>query len=113
MTHEDNEDSLAEQPTSELNPSIVNKIGANKIGAAGGAVAGATLGKSVGGRLGAVVGGVAGAVAGGKAAGAISDLAEEVSETLGLGIGADDKEVELPSHYTWEELQALSKPQGK
>ncbi|MBD2238054.1 hypothetical protein H6G35_15720 [Aulosira sp. FACHB-113] len=32
--------------------------------------------------------------------------------TVGLGLGADDKPIALPRHYSWEELQALSKPQG-
>ncbi|WP_216596365.1 hypothetical protein [Allocoleopsis franciscana] len=31
---------------------------------------------------------------------------------LSLGLGADMKPVELPKNYSWEELQALSKPQS-
>ncbi len=81
------------------------------VGAASGGITGAVIGKSVAGRGGAVVGGVVGAIAGKMAGEKLADLAGETRETLGLGVGADDKEVELPSHYSWEELQALSKPQ--
>jgi outer membrane lipoprotein SlyB len=102
-----NKDLTADQPNSEPNPSVTSKVGA-----AGGAITGAALGKSVAGRLGAVVGGIAGAVAGSKAAGSITNFAKEANETLGLELGADHKEVELPAHYSWEELQSLSKPQG-
>ena len=84
---------------------------ATGLGAASGGIAGAAIGKSVAGRLGAVVGGVAGALVGSVAGEALADFAEEANESLGLGLGADTKEVELPRHYSWEELQALSKPQ--
>ncbi|MBC1329678.1 hypothetical protein GNE06_26985, partial [Trichormus variabilis 9RC] len=40
------------------------------------------------------------------------EFIEELQPTVGLGLGADHKPIELPSHYSWEELQALSKPQG-
>ena len=103
MSHED---LPADQSSLEPKPST-----SNKVGAAGGAIAGAALGKSVAGRFGAVVGGIAGAIAGGKAAGSITSFAKEANETLGLEIGADQNDVELPPHYSWEELQALSKPQ--
>jgi outer membrane lipoprotein SlyB len=84
---------------------------ATGIGAAGGGIAGAAIGKAVAGRLGATVGGVAGAIAGSMAGEALAEFAEETNENLGLGLGADTREVELPQHYSWEELQALSKPQ--
>lgn len=84
---------------------------ATGLGAAGGGIAGAALGKSVAGKVGAVVGGVAGAIAGSFAAESLVDLAEDANESLGLGLNADTKEIELPPHYSWEELQALSKPQ--
>jgi outer membrane lipoprotein SlyB len=83
------------------------------LGAASGGIAGAAIGKSMAGQGGAVVGGVVGAIAGKLAGETFADLAGEVKETLGLGLGADDKEVELPPHYSWEELQALSKPQAE
>ena len=86
---------------------------ATGLGAAGGGIVGATIGKSVAGKFGAVVGGVAGAIAGSVAGDVLSDFAEDANESLGLGLGANDKEVELPAHYSWEELQALSKPQGQ
>ena len=82
------------------------------LGAAGGGVAGAAIGKSVGGKTGAVVGAVAGAVAGGIVGDVVADdlKAEEkrVAETLGIARGED----EILAHYSWEELQALSKPQN-
>ena len=82
------------------------------LGAAGGGVAGAAIGKSVGGKTGAVVGAIAGAVAGGIVGDVVADdlKAEEkrVAETLGIAKGED----EILAHYSWEELQALSKPQN-
>jgi len=84
-------------------------------GAAGGGIAGAAIGKSIGGNLGAATGGIAGAIAGGIAGNAIANLTEELiqetSPSLNLGLGADTKEIELPAHYSWEQLQALSRPQ--
>ncbi len=104
MNHED---LSTDQPSQESNPSI-----SSKVGAAGGAIAGAALGKSVAGRFGAVVGGIAGAIAGSRAATPITNFAKEANETLGLEIGSGSREVELPPHYSWEELQALSKTQS-
>jgi len=47
---------------------------------------------------------------------AVAEFTEEVLQetkpSLSLGLGADTKEPELPAHYTWEELQVLSKPQS-
>jgi uncharacterized membrane protein YebE (DUF533 family) len=87
---------------------------ATGLGAVGGGAAGAAIGDSVGGKLGAAVGSVAGAIAGGilgnKVAGIAQEAIEEIQPTLGLG--ADTKPVELPRHYSWEELQAVSKPQS-
>lgn len=89
---------------------------AKGLGAASGGVTGATLGNSIGGKVGAAVGGIAGAIAGGVAGKAIAefteDLLQETSPSLSLGLGADTKDVELPAHYSWEELQALSQPQS-
>ncbi len=86
---------------------------ATGLGAAGGGIAGVAIGESVAGKIGAVVGGVAGAIVGSIAAESLLSLAEDANESLGLGLGlgADTKEIELPQHYSWEELQALSKPQ--
>lgn len=72
---------------------------------------GAAIGKSVAGRVGALIGGVAGALAGSRAGEVLADFAQEANDSLRLGWGANDKAVELPQHYSWEELQALSKPQ--
>ncbi len=85
------------------------------VGAAGGGVAGAAIGGKVGGKLGAAVGGIAGAIAGGLAGEAIAEIAEELVEetspSFSLGLGADTRAIELPAHYSWEQLQALSRPQ--
>ncbi|MEH1807169.1 hypothetical protein [Nostoc sp.] len=87
------------------------------LGVVGGGIAGAAIGRSIAGKVGAAIGGVAGAIALGVAAnelvGYTEQLIEELQPTVGLGLGADRKPVELPSHYSWEELQALSKPQGE
>jgi outer membrane lipoprotein SlyB len=87
---------------------------ATGLGAIGGSVAGAAIGDSVGGRVGATLGAVAGAIAGSIAGNALAEIAEEVAqevnETIGLDLGADKKEIELPRHYSWDELRALSKP---
>lgn len=89
---------------------------ATGLAAAGGSVLGAALGRSIGGKVGAAIGGVAGAITGSVAANQLAEYVEEFAEelqpTIGLGLGADHKPIELPRHYTWEELQALSKPQG-
>lgn len=88
---------------------------AEEVGAVGGGILGAVIGKSVKGNVGAVVGGVAGAIAGGVAANSVTNFAQELTQetqpTLSLGLGADQKPIDLPKHFTWEELQAFSKPQ--
>ena len=87
---------------------------ATGLGAVGGGAAGAAIGDSVGGKLGAAVGSVAGAIAGGILGNKVAGIAQEAIVELqpSLGLGADTKPVELPRHYSWEELQALSKPQS-
>ncbi|HEY9727363.1 MAG TPA: hypothetical protein V6D50_13015 [Chroococcales cyanobacterium] len=87
---------------------------ATGLGAVGGGAAGAAIGSSVGGKLGAAVGSVAGAIAGGILGNKVGGLAQEAIAEIqpSLGLGADTKPVELPRHYSWEELQALSKPQS-
>jgi len=88
---------------------------ATGVGAAGGGAVGAAIGNAIASKVGAVVGTVAGAIAGGVARGAIAEFTEEmlqeIKPSLSLGLGTDTKELELPAHYAWEELQALSKPQ--
>ena len=90
---------------------------ATGLGAIGGSVAGAAIGDSVGGRVGATLGAVAGAIAGSIAGNSLAEMAqevaEEVNETIGLDWGADKKEIDLPRHYSWDELRALSKPRLK
>lgn len=88
---------------------------ATGLGAVGGGVAGAALGRSIGGKFGAAIGGVAGAIVGGIAGNTVAEFTEEVLEDIdptGLNLGANNKLVELPRHFTREELQALSKPEG-
>ncbi len=86
---------------------------ATGLGAVGGGAAGAAIGNSVGGKLGAVIGSVAGAIAGGIVGNTVAEIAQEVIDEVQptLGLGADTKPIELPRHYSWEELQALSKSQ--
>lgn len=116
MTHEEQQKPQDEPqyPASESTDSHPFTTG---LGAVGGSVAGAALGRSVmGGKIGAAVGGVAGAIVGGIAGNNIAEFAEAAIDAIqpsGLGLGADTKPIELPHHYTWEELQALSKPQGR
>ncbi|MHC0061356.1 hypothetical protein ACWATR_00295 [Nostoc sp. UIC 10890] len=109
------EHSTSNQENENQTPPNTHPI-ATGLGAAGGGIAGAALGRSMGGKIGAAIGGVAGAIAGGVAAnklvGYTEQFIEELQPTVGLGLGADHKPIELPSHYSWEELQALSKPQG-
>ncbi len=82
---------------------------ATKIGAIGGGVAGAVIGHSlIGGKLGTAIGLVAGAVAGGVSGDKIAEFAEP---TIGSQLAANDTPGDLPAHYSWTELQALSKPQ--
>jgi outer membrane lipoprotein SlyB len=108
-----NNESLPEQSDRSTSETHQTHPIAASLGAASGGIAGAVLGKSVAGRSGAAIGGVVGAIAGKLAGETLADLAAEAKGTLSLGLGADDKEVELPSHYSWEELQTLSKPQVK
>ena len=89
---------------------------ASAIGTVGGGVAGAAIGHSlIGGKLGTAIGVVLGAVAGGvtgdKLAESLARVTGEIDPTMGLKLGANDDPVNLPAHYTWAELQALSKPQ--
>ena len=83
------------------------------IGAVTGGVAGAAIGGKLGGKTGAVLGAIAGAVAGGTAGDVVGESLEEqehkAMEALGIAKGED----EILSHYSWSELQALSKPQVK
>jgi uncharacterized membrane protein len=110
-----NEQEQATEQLKDLNAASNSHIIAKGVGAAGGSVAGAAIGSSIGGKVGATVGGIAGAIAGSMAGEAIAEFTEELiqetSPSLRLGLGADTKEIELPAHYSWEELQALSKPQ--
>ncbi len=111
MNHDHQQDSLAKKETPN-SPNDAHPI-ATGLGAAVGGIAGVALGKSVGGKMGAAVGGIAGALVGGIAANAVADVTFEAIHQVQptLGLGADTKPIELPSHYSWEQLKALSKPQ--
>ena len=83
------------------------------IGAVGGGVAGAAIGgKLIGGKTGAALGAIAGVVVGGVAGDVVGEdlevLEKKAMETLGEAQG----ENEILAHYSWDELQALSKPQS-
>ena len=83
------------------------------IGAVGGGVAGAALGgKLIGGKTGAALGAIAGAVVGGVAGEVIGDDLEELEHKAMETLGIAKREGEILAHYSWEELQALSKPQS-
>lgn len=84
---------------------------ATGLGVTSGGIAGAALGNIFGGKVGAAVGGVTGAIAGSIASNALAEFAEAVIEETSptLGLGANAKPVKLLRHYSWNELQALSK----
>ena len=111
-----NEEHPVSNPENEIQTTSQAHPIATGLGVAGGGVVGAALGRSIGGKVGAAIGGVAGAIALGVAAnelaGYTEQFIEELQPTVGLGLGADYKPIELLSHYSWEELQTLSKPQG-
>ncbi|MGH1393482.1 MAG: hypothetical protein ACRAVC_05525 [Trichormus sp.] len=100
-------------PEISLNPHLI----ATGLGVAGGGIVGSVLGRSIGGKLGGAIGGIAGAIAGGfagnKLVGYGEEFIAELQPKISLGLGANDKPIELPRHYSWEQLQALSKPQGE
>lgn len=117
------EQQISESPTEPQSsndahalPSAHVNVTAAGLGAVGGGAIGATLGRSINKNIGAAVGGVVGAIAGGIAGNAVAEIGETVIDQVqpsGLGFGADSEPVELPKHYSWNELQALSKPQAE
>ncbi len=119
MTNDEQILKLQDKPQEELqhpaSESTDSHPLATSLGAVGGGVAGAALGRSIiGGKVGAAIGGIAGAIVGGIVGNTMAETTEEVIDLVqpsGLGLGADTKAVLLPRHYSWEELQALSKPQ--
>ena len=115
MSDQNNHPSVESQnQEGKSNPDSANSHPlATGLGAVGGGAAGAAIGDAVGGKLGAAVGSVAGAIAGGILGNKVAGIATEAIAELqpSLGVGANNKPIELPRHYSWEELQALSKPQ--
>jgi len=109
-----NEQNPAAEPLKDSQASPPAHPIATGVGAAGGGIVGAAIGNSIAGKLGAAVGGIAGAIAGGALIAEFAEEAEEIIQetqpSFSLGLGADTKEIELPAHYSWEELQALSQP---
>lgn len=102
----------AQNPPSQadLNPLAIG------IGAAGGGAIGATIGTAVGGKKTGIVGAVAGAVTGALIGDAVAeDLIVEdliaLEQRAAEALGEAPSEHELPDHYSWQQLQALSKPQ--
>jgi outer membrane lipoprotein SlyB len=80
------------------------------IGATGGGVAGAAVGRMVGGKTGAVIGAASGAVAGGIIGDAVADDVKQLETQAMEALGIAPYEDEVPAHYSWDELQELSKP---
>jgi phage tail tape-measure protein len=106
----------ARKPDATMSEPTGHPPSAKTIGAVGGGVAGAAIGHSlIGGKLGTAIGVVLGAIAGGVTADTLAEsidrVTDEIEPTMGLKLGANDAPVNLPAHYTWTELQALSKPQ--
>ncbi len=82
------------------------------IGAVGGGVAGAAIGsKLIGGKTGAVVGAIAGAVVGGAVGDVMGEDLEQLEQKTMEVLGEAQGENEILAHYSWSELQRLSKPQ--
>ncbi len=81
------------------------------IGAVSGGVVGGVIGSAIAGRKGGVVGAIAGAVTVGVLADANSDELKALEQQAAELLGEAPSEKELPAHYSWEQLQALSKPQ--
>jgi uncharacterized membrane protein len=104
--------SRVEPPKDPDSASVPDHSLTTGLGAVGGGLVGAAVGKSLAGKVGVAIGAVAGAIAGGIAGETVVEMTQEASQSLGLGLGADVREIELPPHYSWEELQALSKSQA-
>ncbi len=81
------------------------------IGAVSGGVLGALIGRGVAGKGGGTVGALAGAVAGGLLGDTVADDLIDLEQQAAEVLGEAPEENELPAHYSWEQLQALSKPQ--
>lgn len=109
MTNDEKPIKPSDEPQAPASEGTDSHPLATSIGAVGGGIVGAAIGRSISGKAGAAIGAVAGAIVGGIAG---KEVTEVISPILELDIGADDRPIELPSHYSWEELQALSKPQG-
>lgn len=84
-----------------------------EIGAVGGGVVGAAVGsKLIGGKTGAVMGAIAGAIVGGAVGDIVGEDLEELEQKAMKTLGEAPGENKIPAHYSWEELQTLSKPQS-
>ena len=81
------------------------------IGAVSGGVVGAVVGSTIGGKGAGMMGALVGAVAGGLLGDAAADDLIELEQRAAEVLGEAPTEEELPPHYSWEQLQALSKPQ--
>ncbi|MEO8891144.1 MAG: hypothetical protein ABI417_06350 [Coleofasciculaceae cyanobacterium] len=114
MSDQKNQPSIEAQNQEGSNQNATSHPLATGLGVVGGGAAVAAIGDAVGGKFGAALGSVAGAIAGGILGNKAAEIASEaIAETQpSLGFGANNKPVELSRHYSWEELQALSKPQS-
>ena len=81
------------------------------IGAVSGGVVGAVVGSAIGGKSAGVMGAVVGAIAGDLLGDATADDLIALEQRAAEVLGEAPEEDELPAHYSWEQLQALSKPQ--
>ncbi|ADI66298.1 hypothetical protein [Trichormus azollae] len=79
-------------------------IFATSLGAVDSGIARVTLGLSISGKEGATTGGVTGAIFGGVASNKLAESTQEFTEELqpkiGLELGAHNKTIELPPHYS-------------
>lgn len=64
----------------------------------------------VGGKTGAVIGAASGAVVGGIIGDAVADNVKQLEMEAMEELGIAPYEDYVPAHYSWDELQALSKP---
>ncbi len=103
------------QPNEESSPGLSAQSKRHlleaSISAVSGGVAGALIGRAAGGKQAGIVGAVAGAVTGALIGDAVGDDLLALEQRAAEALGEAPEEDELPAHYSWKQLQALSKPQ--
>ncbi|WP_319422616.1 glycine zipper 2TM domain-containing protein [Pleurocapsa sp. FMAR1] len=112
MNEENKNKERQEQKIPEVTQKSKHNALETGIGAVGGGVAGAAIGsKLIGGKTGAVVGAIAGAVVGGAMSDVVGEDLEQLEQKAMEVLGEAQGENEILAHYSWEQLQALSRPQ--